>query len=421
MRQTRNLRISLAAFAAHKVRTALGVAGAAVGVAGVLVTTAIGEGARRAIEERIGSLGGNMLVISSARVESRAGRRIQGDGWSRTLKVEDAKAILAGSSAVVRVAPAQDRGMTAKYGPIRAGATVVGTTPEWRLIRQFPLAEGRFFSREETDQSARVAVLGAAVRAALFPGSQPVIGRSIRIGRVPFQVIGTLASKGLSVDGFATEDDRIFVPLPTALNRLFNTEFLKFIYLEAASPYLMGEAEADAEAILRARHAGVAPDGGDFAIQNQRVLLNAELATRASFRRLVAGLGFLSLGVGGVGILSILLLSVRERRNEIGLRAAVGARRVDLAVQFVAEALLLSTAGGLVGIAAGYGAAAITAAVTGWRVEVSLGVIAIAVGSAVVLGLASGGYPAWRAARLDPVVALAGGVDSPGSQKGSVL
>ncbi|MGH7561488.1 MAG: ABC transporter permease, partial [Gemmatimonadales bacterium] len=353
MRLARNLRLSLRTFASHKVRTALAIAGAAVGVAGVLVSTAIGEGAQSAVVRRIGSLGRNMLVVSAEKLDSRAGRRIQGEGWTRTLVVDDAAAILEGSSAIVRAAPAQDRAMTAKLGAVRAPATVVGTTPEWRVIRQFPLAEGRFFTHEETEGLARVAVLGASVRTALSPDAQEVIGRTVRIGRVPFRIVGVLASKGMSVDGFATEDDRILVPLPTALRRLFNIEYLKFVYLEAVSPARMAEAQADAGAILRARHAGTKTEGDDFAIRNQRVLLEAELATRASFRRLIMGLGFLALLVGGVGILSIMHLSVRERRSEIGLRVAVGARRLDIAVQFVAEALLLAGAGGALGLGLG--------------------------------------------------------------------
>jgi ABC-type antimicrobial peptide transport system permease subunit len=218
--------------------------------------------------------------------------------------------------------------------------------------------------------------------------------------------VGVLASKGMSVDGTATEDDRIFVPLETALRRLFNTEYLKFIYLEAAHPAFMADAQSDAAAILRVRHA--VPDGGpdDFAIQNQRLLLSAELETKASFRRLIMGLGFLSLVVGGVGILSIMLLSVKERRSEIGLRVAVGARRLDIAVQFVAEALLLAAGGGLVGLLLGEGAAALVSGATSWEAEVSARVLSLAIGSVAVIGLCFGVYPAWRAATLDPVEAL---------------
>jgi len=406
MRVVRNLRLSLRAFSTHRVRTGLAVAGTAVGVAGVLVSTAIGEGARGAVVRRIESLGRNMLVVSAEKVDSRGGRKVQGEGWTRTLRTGDVSALLRGSPAIIRAAPAQDRGMTAKFGPIQAPATVVGTTPEWQLIRQFPLTQGRFFTADENDRRARVAVLGSAIRTSLFGDTSGAVGRTIRIGRVPFQVVGVLASKGLSVDGTATEDDKIFVPLETALRRLFNTEYLKFIYLEAVDPALMADAQSDAASILRVQHG--LPDGGedDFAIQNQRLLLAAELETKASFRRLIMGLGFLSLLVGGVGILSMMLLSVKERRSEIGLRVSVGARRQDIAVQFVAEALLLAVAGGLLGLWLGLGVAGIVSAVTTWESQISQRTLAVAIGSVLGIGLGFGAYPAWRAAALNPIEAL---------------
>lgn len=406
MRLSRNLRLSLGAFATHRIRTALAVTGTAVGVAGVLVLTAVGDGARSAVERRIESMGRNMLVVSAGKLESRAGREVEGEGWFQTLTTTDAAALLSGSPGVLRAAPAQDRAMVAKFGSIQSPATVVGTTPDWRIIRQFPLAEGRFFTEEENQDRARVAVLGAAIRRNLLGDSVQVLGRSIRIGPVPFEVIGVLGSKGVSIDGNATEDDKIFVPLETAQRRLFNLDYIKFIYLEAADPARMTETEADAAALLRVRH-HTGPGGpDDFAIQNQRTLLEAELATRASFRRLITGLGFLSLVVGGVGVLSMMQLSVRERRTEIGLRLAVGARREDIGLQFLAEALLLTAAGGALGLVMGTGVAAVVSSVTAWDAQISNRVLSVALASVVLIGIAAGVAPAWRAASLDPVDAL---------------
>jgi putative ABC transport system permease protein len=401
-----NLRLSLRAFATHRIRTALAISGTAVGVAGVLVLTAVGEGARTAVQRRIESLGRNMLVVSAGKIESRAGREVTGKGWRRTLKASDAAALLAGSPDVMRAAPAQDRGMVARFGAIQSPATVVGTTPEWRIIRQFPLEEGRFFTAQENEDRARVAVLGAAIRRSLLGDSADALGRTIRIGPVPFEIIGVLCSKGVSIDGNATEDDRIFVPLSTAQRRLFNLDYIKFIYLEAADPARMMEAEADAAAILRARHRTAEDARDDFAIQNQRTLLDAELATQASFRRLVVGLGFLSLVVGGVGILSMMQLSVRERRPEIGLRMAVGARRADIGLQFLAEALLLAAAGGVIGLLLGLGTAKLVSSVTSWDARISERTLTVALVSVGLIGVAAGVTPAWRAARLDPVEAL---------------
>jgi putative ABC transport system permease protein len=406
VRITRNLKLSVRVLSAHRVRTALAVAGTAVGVAGVLVVTAIGEGARGAVVRRIEGLGKNMLVVTAAKLPSRAGRSLSGEGRSRELRMDDASAILAGSHHVIRAAPGQDRGMRAKYGPIQNPTTVLGTTPDWQLIRQFPIAEGRFFTAEENLTRQRVAVLGSEARANLFPDSVSPLGKTIRIARVPFEVVGVLAAKGLSADGTATEDDRIIVPLETALRRLFNLEYLKAIYLEVGTSASMVEAQGEVAAILRERH-GLPPGArDDFLVENQRVLLAAELATQSSFRRLIIGLGFLSLLVGGVGILSLMLLSIRERRPEIGLRVAVGARRPDIAVQFLAEALLLAAAGGVVGILLGLGAAQLVTSVTAWDARVSTATLLVAVGSVAAIGLGFGVYPAWRAASLDPIESL---------------
>jgi putative ABC transport system permease protein len=406
MRIARNLRLSVRVLLANPIRTALAIGGTAAGVAGVLVVTAIGEGARSAVMRRIEGLGRNLLVVTAGKMDLRAGRTLSGEGWTRDLRTSDAAAIAQGSRHVLRAAPGQDRGLLAKFGPFQSPATVLGTTTDWQRIRQFPMAEGRFFTPAENQARERVAVLGWAVREALFPDSLQPVGRTIRIGRVPFEVIGVLAPKGVSVDGSATEDDRILVPLETALRRLFNTEYLKAIFLEVRASSPMADAEEEVAAILRERHDIPVGAKDDFAIQHQRALLQAELATQASFRRLIMGLGFLSLLVGGVGILSIMLLSARERRPEIGLRVAVGARRADIAVQFLAEAALLAAGGGAAGILAGLGAAELVSSVTAWEARVSGKALLVALGSVAAIGLGSGVYPAWRAASVDPIEAL---------------
>ncbi len=406
MRIAKNLRLSLQALAVHRLRAALAVAGAAVGVAGVVALTAVGTGARNAVIRRIEALGRNMIVITPAQADALPGRARQGEGSVQNLRLDDAHAILRGSAAIRRAAPALDRGMSAKFGRIMTPVTVLGTTPDWRAIRQFDIAQGRFFTDDENAARVRVAVLGADARNNLFPDSVDPVGRTIMIGRVPFQVVGVLVSKGVSVGGSATEDDRIVVPLETARFRLFNVDYLKTIYLEATDAARMMAAEREAADILRARHELTTGQQDDFVVQNQRVLLATELAAQSSFQRLIMGLGFLALLVGGAGILSILLLSARERRAEIGLRVAVGARRRDIVTQFLLESLTLALAGGLLGILLGGAGSVVLSIATRWDAHVSATTLLIASTSTLALGLACGVIPAWRAASLDPAVAL---------------
>jgi putative ABC transport system permease protein len=405
MRAARNLRLSGRALALHPLRTALAIAGIAVGVAGVVALTAVAGGARNAVVARFDRMGRNMLVVTAAPIDPRGGRARQGYDRTKSLRVADAVA-LRRAAGVARTAPAQDRSMNIKAGRNTTRVTVVGITADGLEIRRFRLDRGRFFTDADDRNRVRVVVLGATARTALFPDTGTAVGRTIRLGRVPFEVVGVLVSRGLSPDGRATEDDRVYIPLQTAMRRVFNIDYIKSIYLEGLDPSLMAVAEFDAGAVLRARHDIAPGEADDFAIQNQRVLLDAELATQTSFRRLIAGLGFLALVVGGSGIMSLMLLSVRERRHEIGLRVAVGARRRDIALQFLAESLLLAAAGGIMGIAIGALAAVTVSRFSTWPVEPGIEPVAISVGAAFLTGTISGVLPAWRAASLDPIAAL---------------
>jgi putative ABC transport system permease protein len=378
----------------------------AVGVAVVLAMVAIGEGAKREVIARLQAMGRNMLVVNAAPAERRGGRGFVRGATVETLTLGDAEAIAEQSGFVVRVAPSQDVTMQITYLDRSTAATVRGTTPEYERIRAFPTSTGRFFTAEENRAGLRVAVLGSQVAQRLFPDADPV-GQVIRIGRVPFEVIGVLISKGISVDGAAKEDNQVVVPIKTALRRVLNVDYLRMIYLEATSDALMGAAAEEVGAILRERHRLARygrPD--DFRIQNQLVVMEAELATVSSFRTMITGIGAVSLIVGGVGILSIMLLSVRERRSEIGLRVAVGARRRDVWSQFLIEAVVLGGAGGVLGLMLGLGSSWIVSASTEWTAQVTATSIAIAVASALAVGVVFGVYPAFRAASWNPIDAL---------------
>lgn len=408
MRLFRGLPISVRALTTHRLRSALAVAGIAVGIAGVVLLAAIGAGARGAVLQRIEALGSNLLVVTPTTLDPRAGRARRGETRAQTLRIGDAAAITHGSAAVRRTAPVRDLNVTLKSGRFTAPATLIGTTPAWLPIRDFSLRRGRFFDAAENARRARVAVLGAAIAASLFPDSLDPVGTTLRIDWVPFEVIGVLAPRGMSVAGASSEDDRVFVPVQTALRRLANLDYLSLIYVQAVGGEALDQAGADAAAILRVRHD--VPDHGpdDFTLQSQQVVLAAELAAQTSFRRLLLGLGVLSLLVGGVGVLSLMLLAIRERRSEIGLRVAVGARRRDVLVQFLAEALLLAAAGGVLGLALAAGVAEAVSAATRWEARLSPETLLLAGGAVAAIGVGFGVWPAWHAARLDPIAALRG-------------
>ncbi len=406
MKWVRNVTLSRKALWRYRARTILALTGTAIGVAAVLAMVAIGEGAKREVVARVQAMGRNMLVVNAAQPERRGGRVNARGATVETLMLGDAAAILRQSGFVARVAPSHDDPKQITHLDRSTTATVRGTTPEYELIRAFPTSAGRFFTAEENRAGLRVAVLGSQVARRLFPDTDP-IGQVIRIGRVPFEIVGVLITKGVTVDGAAEEDNQVIVPINTALRRVFNLDYLKMIYLEVTNDALMDEAEEEVAVILRERHRLARygrPD--DFAIQNQRVVMEAELATVASFRTMITGTGAVALVVSGVGILSVMLLSVRERRSEIGLRVAVGARRRDVWLQFLIEAVVLGGAGGLLGLMLGMGSSWIVSASTEWTAVVTSTSIATAVASALTVGMVFGVYPAFRAASWDPIDAL---------------
>lgn len=405
MRIRRNFGLSRKALLRHRVRTALAISGTGIGVAAVLVMVAIGQGAERELMAQIEAMGGNLLIVTAGRAEPFVGRPGSG-GLVNTLKLADAEAILEECPAVALAAPSMDSPLQVKYGILSTSASVRATTPEYEEIRNFRTVRGRYFTREENEASLRLAVIGSRVAESLFGDVDP-IGETIRIGSVPLEVIGVLESKGASADGGGDEDNQILIPLRTGLRRVFNVDFVTLVYVRVSEGEEMDSAQAQIASLLRRRHQldrlGK-PD--DFRIDNQLVILEAQRETAASFQRLITALASVALVVGGVGILSIMMLSIRERRNEIGLRIAVGAKRRDVRTQFVVEALILGGAGALTGLAVGLAGAAAISWATDWQAAVSGPTIVLALGAALVVSLVFGVYPAQRAAALDPIESL---------------
>jgi putative ABC transport system permease protein len=402
MRYRLGLRTALRALGAHKLRTGLMLLGIVVGVAAVVAMVAIGQGTRAEVLRKVESMGANLLTVSAGQLRFQAGR--QPGATAITLTERDARAIAEEVPHVASLAPAQSKKLSVKFEEMSTTTTVVGTTPEFQVVRNSHPVAGEFFDDDQVRGSARVAVLGQTVVLNLFPGRDP-IGETIRIANVPFLVIGVLEAKGLDIAG-QDQDDQILVPLRTALRRLFNVSHLSTICVSVDASAAMDTGAVTIAEVLRERHRLRPGAEDDFVIQNQSALLETQAAVSDTFTLLLGSIGGISLLVGGIGILAMTLIAVRERTREIGLRRAVGARRRDILLQFLIETGLLSATGGVGGVALGIAAAKITSVTTGWPMLIPWGVALAAVIFSALLGLAFGVYPARKAAMLDPIVAL---------------
>ena len=405
MRLGRNLLLSTKVLLRYRVRTALALSATAAGVGAVLVMTAVVKGAEERVVNEIEALGRNLLVVSAA-VAERVPWRPRTNVKVTTLIPADADAILQEVPMVGRVAPAQDRTLRVKYGRISTMTKVLGTTPDYEEVRGFRCVEGRYFTPEENRNSARVVVLGSRVRELLFPGEDP-LGKALRVGQVSFLIIGVLESKGSTVDGLSGEDNQVLIPLQTALRRVFNLDYLNMAYVQITDGDRLDEAQEQIAAVLRTRHRMEALGReDDFVIQNQRLILAARMEAISSFRRMIVWLGSVALLTGGMGILSIMLLSVKERRNEVGLRVAVGARKRDILTQFLLEALSLGLAGGVLGLFLGSGVSILLSTFSEWTTRLDYRAFGAGLGFALLVGVAFGVLPAQRAAALDSIEAL---------------
>jgi putative ABC transport system permease protein len=403
MKLLKGTRIALRTLGAHKMRTALAVVGIVIGVLSVVLMVAIGRGAQAAVMKKIQGLGTNLIIVTAGKVRVVAGRPRQ-IGNITTLTVKDAEALPGEVSAVGRTAPFQSRKVVVKYGEASTSTQVAGTTPEFTGIRNFRPVSGRFFTEEEVKGAVRVAVLGRTVVNNLFEGREPV-GELIRIRSVPFEVIGVLEEKGVNAIG-QDDDDLILAPLTTVMRRVMNVSYVNNIYVEAKDASLMDRAVREIREVLHDRHRIKPGKEDDFDIQNQMDILKAEEETAQTFTMLLGSIAAVSLLVGGVGILAIMLISIRERIKEIGVRRALGARKKDILTQFLIEALVLSVAGGLIGSVLGVAASFVVGWSTDLPTSVSFLSVAVAFLFSAAIGLFFGVYPAKKASELDPIAAL---------------
>jgi len=402
-RHWRQARLSLRLLAAHRLRTALSAAGLVSGVAMVIVMVALGRGAERRVVERVRALGTDLLVVSAATAPRIAGR-VRQVATTTLLRPGDAAAVLEEVPRARAAAAAVHRTLVVRADSRNTTVAVTGTTPEGLRIRGISAVRGRVHDGDEERERRRVAVLGPVLAGTLF-GAEDPIGREVRIGNTPFAVIGVASPRGVDPGG-ADLDNAVTIPLGTALRRVVNVPYVDALYVQGRGTSELEALEQEVRAMLKERHR--VREGGPepYAVQNQAVILRTERAAARALDQLTVSVAALAVLVGGIGILAVMLISVRERTREIGLRRALGARRGDIRAQFVTEAVLLAMAGGAGGVAAGVLVTLLGAALSSWTPVIPWGAAAASVAASALLGLAVGTIPAARAARLEPVAAL---------------
>lgn len=384
--------------AGNRMRTALTALGTVIGVASVIVVLAIGEGASADVSGRIRALGTNLLTV---RPGAGGYGRVR-SGSVETLSLNDAKSI-AKVEGVVGVAPEVQGSAQLRHLTNNTNAQVIGITESFLGIRSLEIDAGLSFDRFDNQERRRVAIVGANVADELFGGQNPV-GQRMQVRGISFRVVGVLARKGDA--GFSSPDDMVLVPLATHQGVLFGQDHLSSISVQVRDENESAAVQGRIEQLLRLTHGLRADQEDDFSIRSQTEMLNTMSAVTGTLTALLAAVAFVSLIVGGIGIMNIMLASVRERTREIGVRIAIGARRRDILLQFLAEAMVVSLFGGLLGLLLGVAGASAIAKFGGWSVIVPFYGVAMAVGVSLVVGVAFGVGPARQASRLDPVEAL---------------
>jgi putative ABC transport system permease protein len=408
-----SLRIALSALAANKMRSILTMLGIIIGVGAVIALLSVGHGFEQYITEQFESLGSNLLFVFPGQLES------SGPGSARSnqqrfqpLTMGDAEALADPFLIpdVVAVAPEYQRSGTVLRGKWDMGTSISGVTPEYQSVRNFNPVLGEFIAQEHINGRSRVAVIGDTVADELFDEFEYPIGQTIKLNDVPFKVIGVLEEKGGG--GFGDEDNVVLIPMSTAQTRLYNAGSVRgdlvisIIFVQVVTRDKMDAVADRITEVLRERHRISFRDDDDFTVVNQSDIIQIFGEVTAVFTTVLGAIAGISLLVGGIGIMNIMLVSVTERTREIGIRKAVGAKRRDVLLQFLIEAMVMSMIGGFVGISLGYGASILLTSLVEVDTVVTLEAILLATSFSAAVGLFFGIYPATRAARLNPIDAL---------------
>jgi putative ABC transport system permease protein len=395
--------VALGALRANKLRSFLTMLGVVIGVAAVIAMVALGRGAQQSVNERIAALGTTLLTVTPGQI---FGRGVASGTDRARLTIDDAEALAERGRHITAVQPEMSGQAQVQYGSANANTSIVGTTANYPEVRRYTVAAGRMFTDAENAASQRVAVVGAAVLQNLNVSTpEALVGEAIRIKGIQFTVAGVLAEKGQG-SAFGNPDDQVLIPINTARFRVLGSDRIRSISVLAPSESMIPQTMAEIQSILRREHRLRPGREDDFSIRSQSDFLSTLGETTQTFTFLLAGIAAVSLLVGGIGIMNIMLVSVTERTREIGVRKALGATRRTILLQFLIEAVVLCLFGGTVGVLLGAAGAYTLSQVAAWNASVSMGSVVLAFAFSALVGVVFGVWPARRAAKLDPIVAL---------------
>ncbi len=394
--------VALQSIRANKLRSALTALGIIIGVAAVITMVALGAGAQRAVEESIRSLGANVLSVWPGSFMSRGVATAN----RAPLTTDDADALRRDGTLIRAVVPEMQNQLQVKYLNTNINTMIIGATANYAEVKNYRIEYGRFFTPGDDASRQRYAVLGADIPEMLGANPAALIHQTILIRGLSFEVIGVMARKGATSGSWWNPDEQIVIPLQTARYRVFGSDRLRQISVQIQDSVPIEQGMVDIERVLRREHKIRPGQDNDFTIRNSQEILATQQATTQIFTTLLASIAAVSLVVGGIGIMNIMLVSVTERTREIGTRKALGATKVNIMFQFLIEALVLCLSGGILGIGLGIWVSRILAQANGWNVLISPESVLISFGVSAAIGLVFGIWPASRAAKLDPIVAL---------------